>query len=156
MSTMTAQAGLPFGRPLTVEDLEAMPDDGHRYELIDGTLIVTPAPSWPHQGVQVRLTTWLYDRCPRDLRVIAAPFEVQLAMALDPEAMRAFFEKISPLSNAKRMTKPMFIVHGRNDPRVPVFETEQVVATLKKQGTPVWSLPGMGTGSPYGAVERIF
>lgn len=50
MSTMTARAGLPWGRPLTVQDLEEMPDDGHRYELIDGTLIVSPAPGWPHQG----------------------------------------------------------------------------------------------------------
>lgn len=33
---------LPRGRPLTAEDLELMPDDGHRYELLDGTLIVTP------------------------------------------------------------------------------------------------------------------
>ena len=42
MGTVTA---LPRGRALTREDLERMPDDGHRYELIDGTLVVTPAPS---------------------------------------------------------------------------------------------------------------
>jgi Uma2 family endonuclease len=87
MSTMTTQAGLPWGRALTVEDLEAMPDDGHRYELIDGTLIVTPAPGWPNQGVQECLFTSLHERCPRDLRVVATPFEVQLAMdtAVQPD-----------------------------------------------------------------------
>lgn len=40
---------LPWGRSLTAEDLAAMPDDGHRYELIDGALIVTPSPSREHQ-----------------------------------------------------------------------------------------------------------
>jgi hypothetical protein len=44
MGTVTI---LPRSRPLTREDLDAMPDDGHRYELIDGALIVTPAPSPP-------------------------------------------------------------------------------------------------------------
>jgi hypothetical protein len=36
---------LPRGRPLTRDDLAAMPDDGHRYELLDTALLVTPAPS---------------------------------------------------------------------------------------------------------------
>jgi Uma2 family endonuclease len=44
-----SHAAIPTGRPFTVADLEAMPDDGNRYELIDGMLIVSPAPSWPHQ-----------------------------------------------------------------------------------------------------------
>lgn len=44
MTAMSADprfAGVASGRPFTVHDLEAMPDDGHRYELIDGMLIVT-------------------------------------------------------------------------------------------------------------------
>nr|MBA2456256.1 Uma2 family endonuclease [Nocardioidaceae bacterium] len=40
---------LPRSRALTRADLDAMPDDGHRYELIDGVLIVTPAPGHYHQ-----------------------------------------------------------------------------------------------------------
>ena len=35
--------------PFTVADLEGMPDDGRRYELIDGELLVSPAPGWAHQ-----------------------------------------------------------------------------------------------------------
>jgi hypothetical protein len=47
---MTAShAAIPAGRPCTVADLEAMPDDGNRYELIDGMLIVSPALSLPDQ-----------------------------------------------------------------------------------------------------------
>ncbi len=45
---------LPRG-PLTVDDLDAFPDDGHRYELMDGTLLVTPSPGAPHQLALGRL-----------------------------------------------------------------------------------------------------
>jgi hypothetical protein len=48
---MTVVTTLPFGRPLTRADLEGLPDDGHRYELIDGTLVVSPGPQLPHQDV---------------------------------------------------------------------------------------------------------
>lgn len=39
---MAVVIALPYGQPLTRTDLEAMPDDGHRYELLDGSLVVTP------------------------------------------------------------------------------------------------------------------
>ncbi len=55
-------------------------------------------------------------------------------------SMRAFLESISPLTHASRITKPLFLVHGRNDPRVPWTESEQIVAALKKNGTPAWYL----------------
>jgi dipeptidyl aminopeptidase/acylaminoacyl peptidase len=55
----------------------------------------------------------------------------------DP-AMRAFLEKISPLDNTERITKPLMVVAGKNDPRVPWTEGEQIVANLKQRGTPAW------------------
>ncbi len=39
----------------TIDDLDALPDDGNRYELIDGDLYVSPAPGSPHQEVAWRL-----------------------------------------------------------------------------------------------------
>jgi Uma2 family endonuclease len=41
----------------TIQDLESFPDDGNRYELLDGVLLVTPDPGMPHQAVLARLTS---------------------------------------------------------------------------------------------------
>ncbi len=71
--------GLPFGRPLTRADLEGLPDDGHRYELIDGVLVVTPSPSSPHQDVLLNLAIALKSACSSDLHVMVAPFDVVLS-----------------------------------------------------------------------------
>jgi Uma2 family endonuclease len=76
MSTVTT---MPRSRPLTRADLDAIPDDGHRYELIDGALIVTPAPSDPHQDAVLELAVLLREHCPADLKVKIAPFDVALS-----------------------------------------------------------------------------
>jgi Uma2 family endonuclease len=63
MSVMTAsRTELPDDRPLAVEDLDLLPDDGNRYELDDGVLVVSPAPANIHQLVASRLQTML-DNC---------------------------------------------------------------------------------------------
>src|SRR5262245_34747616 len=69
----------------------------------------------------------------------------------DPE-MRKFMEKIAPVNNAHKMKQPMFIIQGQNDPRVPLVEAEQMVATLRKQGTPVWYLMAKDEG--HGFVKK--
>jgi dipeptidyl aminopeptidase/acylaminoacyl peptidase len=57
----------------------------------------------------------------------------------DPE-MRKFLSKISPMTNAHKITKPMFIIQGLNDPRVPVSEAEQIVQAVRKNRVDVWYL----------------
>ena len=88
MSTVTP---IPQSRPLTKADLETMPDDGHRYELIDGALIVTPAPSWQHQTVAFELAVLLRARCPADLQVFMAPVDVVLSetTVMEPDVLVA-------------------------------------------------------------------
>ncbi len=76
---MTSMTTLPFGRPLTRADLEDLPDDGHRYELIDGSLIVSPSPRHGHQTVVGNLHLLLRSACPAELQVVLAPFAVALA-----------------------------------------------------------------------------
>jgi dipeptidyl aminopeptidase/acylaminoacyl peptidase len=57
----------------------------------------------------------------------------------DPK-MREFLERIAPVNNVDRIARPMFVIQGRNDPRVPASESEQIVAALKRRGLPVWYL----------------
>jgi dipeptidyl aminopeptidase/acylaminoacyl peptidase len=66
----------------------------------------------------------------------------------DPK-MREVFERISPLRNAARIRKPLFVVQGANDPRVPRTESEQMVRTVRAQGTPVWYLLGLDEGHGF-------
>nr|WP_131102309.1 Uma2 family endonuclease [Streptomonospora litoralis] len=55
----------PHPRPLTVEDLEHTPDDGKRYELVDGRLDVSPAPSLLHADINERLSIALFRQSPK-------------------------------------------------------------------------------------------
>src|SRR5690242_10914995 len=58
-------------RPLTVEDLLRLPDDGNRYELVGGVLEVSPPPLNPHNRVTHRLQVILEDHLPEGLEVLA-------------------------------------------------------------------------------------
>src|SRR5918911_1692239 len=53
------------------------------------------------------------------------------------ERDRAFLEEISPIHHVERITAPLMVLHGANDPRVPVGEAEQIVNTLRARGRPV-------------------
>jgi Uma2 family endonuclease len=85
-----AEAWPQPGEPFTVEDLDRMPDDGHRYELIDGMLIVSPAPNLGHQRVAVVLSALLEHACPED-QVVFADVGVRIAenSALEPDVVVA-------------------------------------------------------------------
>ena len=52
--------------------------------------------------------------------------------------VRAFLLKVAPALTADRIRRPLFLAHGRNDPRVPVAESEQMAAAVRKNGTPLW------------------
>jgi len=57
----------------------------------------------------------------------------------DP-AILTVFERISPLNNAKKIAAPLFVAQGKNDPRVPYTEAEQIVKAVRSSGQPVWFL----------------
>jgi dipeptidyl aminopeptidase/acylaminoacyl peptidase len=78
----------------------------------------------------------------RDLR------RVEYGDERNPE-MRAFLEKIAPLNHADEMTKPLFVVSGFNDPRVPYTEGEQIVKTLKAKNRTVWYMLGKNEGHGF-------
>lgn len=66
----------------------------------------------------------------------------------DPD-MRAFHTKISPLNNAHKITKPLFVVQGQNDPRVPASEARQIVDAVRQNGVPVWYLLARNEGHGF-------
>jgi dipeptidyl aminopeptidase/acylaminoacyl peptidase len=84
----------------------------------------------------------------RDLR------RVEYGDERDPD-MRAHLQKISPLNRADKIIKPLFVVQGKNDPRVPVTEAEQIVATLKKSNTPVWYLLANDEGHGFAKKSNV-
>jgi Uma2 family endonuclease len=79
MGAMPTLAEPGAGRPFTRADLDRMPADGRRYELVDGTLIVSAAPGRLHQRAVGRLYRLLDDACPDQFEVLPAPFAVALA-----------------------------------------------------------------------------
>ncbi len=78
----------------------------------------------------------------RDLR------RVEYGDERDPK-MAEFLEKISPLNNTDKIKKPMFIIQGKNDPRVPVTEATQMRDKLKAQGNVVWYLEAKDEGHGF-------
>jgi dipeptidyl aminopeptidase/acylaminoacyl peptidase len=66
----------------------------------------------------------------------------------DP-VMRAHLEKISPLNNVEKISVPLFVVQGENDPRVPVTESKQMVEALRAAGQTVWFMNAINEGHGY-------
>ena len=68
---------MPVRGDWTVDDLDQLPDDGLRYELVDGVLLVSPSPAARHQLVLFELLMKLGNACPPDLRVLPAPLDIR-------------------------------------------------------------------------------
>ena len=66
----------------------------------------------------------------------------------DPK-MHEFLESIAPANKARNITKPLFVVAGQNDPRVPASESAQMVEIVRKNSTPVWWLLGKDEGHGF-------
>ena len=72
----------------------------------------------------------------------------------DPK-MREFLERIAPYNNAKNISKPLFVIAGKNDPRVPASESEQMVQIVRRNGTPVWWLLGKNEGHGFRKKQNV-
>jgi Uma2 family endonuclease len=79
----------PEAKDWTVADLDQLPDDGLQYELLDGMLLVTPAPVVPHQRVVARMHLLLAAACPPGLEVFFAPLDWRpdLRTSLQPDLL---------------------------------------------------------------------
>jgi dipeptidyl aminopeptidase/acylaminoacyl peptidase len=84
----------------------------------------------------------------RDLR------RVEYGDERDP-AQRRKLTEISPLTRVADIRKPLFVVTGANDPRVPASEADQVVAAVRKGGGTAWHLVATNEGHQWGKKENV-
>ena len=73
---MTHVTTMPRAGDWTVDDLDRLPDDGFRYELVDGVLLVSPSPLASHQLALAELLVQLRTVAPAHLRVLPAPLDI--------------------------------------------------------------------------------
>jgi Uma2 family endonuclease len=122
MAATSGSHGIVQGRPFTVHDLETMPDDGRRYELLDGMLFVSPAPGLKHQKIVFTLAILLDEHGPEEWEVLPAPFAVRPSVTteLRPDVLVARDEDLTethlPLAPvlAVEVLSPSTALHDRN------------------------------------------
>jgi Uma2 family endonuclease len=90
-------APIGFGRPFTRADLQRLPDDGRRRELVNGVLIVSAAPGRLHQRAAFRIARLLDDACPARFETVLGPFAVGLAgdTEIQPDALVAARDELT-------------------------------------------------------------
>ncbi len=134
MSVVTiAEAWPAAGRPFTVAELDRMPDDGRRYELLSGALVVSPRPTTVHEFVAMRLLRVLADACPEDLCVVPEP-AVMLGpqTEFDPDLVVVRMDQIG---GAKFTEPPLLVVEIRS-PSTALIDLNRKKAAYERFGVP--------------------
>jgi Uma2 family endonuclease len=120
----------------TLEDLEALPDDGNRYELIGGAIVTTPAPEPVHQRVSRRLLRLFEDACPEDHEVFTAPIDYDLpgGQRVEPDLI------VTPDASvgAKRLAGPALLVVEIVSPGSRLNDTITKRAAYAEAGVPAY------------------
>jgi Uma2 family endonuclease len=122
------------GRPFTRADLEGMPDDGRRYEIIDGVLIVSAAPGRLHQRAVGRLYRALDDACPDGLEVLIAPFAIALSedSEIQPDLLVGHDDEFT---DRNLVGRPLLAVEVLS-PSSRLLDTHVKRARFERAGTP--------------------
>ena len=126
MSVMTAAGtGLPTDRPLTVEDLGLLPDDGYKYELDDGVLVVTPPPALDHQWVLHQLQLALAAEYPADLVVLPGPALRSTNSSTAFLTWSSYGRTRSVSATSRSRGRHWIVTPSLDKPRLVVFELSQ-------------------------------
>ena len=134
MSVVTTSQAWPVaGRPFTVAELDRMHDDGRRYELLDGTLVVSPRPATIHQVVAGRLYGVLSGACPEGLCVVPEPaVELGPQTEFDPDLVVA---RMSQIGGAKFTEPPLLVIEIRS-PSTALIDLNRKKTAYEKFGVP--------------------
>lgn len=132
MVAMAYETAWPAGgQPFTVADLDRLPDDGRRYELLDGVLIVSPRPSTVHQLAAGLLTTRLTNACPAELCVLPEPaVQVSEDTEFDPDIVVV---RRDDVGGAKFWTPPLLAVEIRS-PSTAIVDRNAKLAAYQEFG----------------------
>jgi Uma2 family endonuclease len=121
------------GHPFTVDDLDRMPDDGRRYELIDGVLVVSPAPIIAHQFVVMELSFLLRQECPEGLYVLPGPgMMVNVQTELVPDVAVVRKQDLG----GRTLTGPPLLAVEVQSPSTRLFDLNQKKSVYEKFGVP--------------------
>jgi Uma2 family endonuclease len=134
MSVVTTTEAWPAaGRPFTVAELDRMPDDGRRYELLEGVLVVSPRPTTVHQLVAGRLLRTLANACPDDLCVVPEPaLELGPQTEFDPDLVVVRMDQIG----GAKFTEPPLLVIEIRSPSTALVDLNRKKAAYERFGVP--------------------
>ncbi|RZS43817.1 Uma2 family endonuclease [Herbihabitans rhizosphaerae] len=126
----------PHREPLTRTDLESIDDDGRRYELVDGVLLMSPSPRPLHQRVVARVLTAVSRECPREWEALPAPVDVVLTdnTVLIPDVLVG---RRGDFTERALVGVPVLSVEVIS-PSSRMIDTQLKRATLEKAGCPYY------------------
>jgi Uma2 family endonuclease len=153
MSAVTTGEAWPgFGGPFTVTELDRMPHDGRRYELVDGVLVVSPRPTTVHQAVAGRLYGVLNAACPDILLVVPEP-AVQLdpVTELSPDLVVVHLDDVG---GAKFSVPPVLVVEVRS-PSTALIDLNRKKAAYERFGVPSYWIVDPEPGRPELTVFQL-
>ncbi len=140
-----AEAWPAAGRPFTVAELDRMPDDGRRYELLDGVLVVSPRPTTVHQLAAARLVITLGNACPEGLCVLAEP-AVQLSgnTEFDPDVVVVRQQDVG----GSKFTRPPLLAVEIRSPSTALMDLTRKKAAYERFGVESYWIVDPDRGRP--------
>jgi Uma2 family endonuclease len=124
---------LPDDRPLTIDDLYLLPNDGNKYELDDGVLVVSPSPAIKHQLVVHRLSLVLAGTCPPDLAILPGPgVEISRTQYREPDLAVVEFSQLR--FDDETVTRPPLLAVEVASPSTAIYDRNRKKDVYAKFG----------------------
>jgi Uma2 family endonuclease len=126
-----ADAWPATGRPFTVADLDRIPDDGRRYELVAGVLVVSPRPTPAHQVVAFTLASLLAQACPDAWQVVPEP---AVLIGPDTELVPDVVVAARDQLTGAKITEPPLLVAEVRSPSTALIDLNRKKASYERFG----------------------